>query len=91
MSSLNRALAGAALGAAVITGAVLLGATSANAYVVCNRFGECWHAKDRLAYPDAAGVVVHDDGWVFDRPGFYHWTHDHAGRGYWEHGHWRRF
>jgi hypothetical protein len=91
MPSLKKALTSAAVGAAVIAGTLAAGATSANAYIVCNRFGECWHVRDRLAYPGAAGVILHDDGWVFDRPGFYHWVHDRPGRGWWEHGHWHRF
>jgi hypothetical protein len=91
MSSLVRVLKGAVLAGAVAAGALALTATSAGAYVVCNGFGECWHARDRLDYPPASGVVIHDDGWVFDRQGFYHWAHDRPGRGYWAHGHWRRF
>ncbi len=87
----KHALTSALIGAAIIGGSLALSATAANAYVVCNRFGECWHVRDRLTYPEAAGIVIHDDGWVFDRPDYYHWAHDRAGRGYWEHGHWRRF
>lgn len=79
------------LGPAVIAASLAASATTASAYVVCNRAGECWHVHDRYDYPAAAGVVVHDDGWVFDRPGYYHWAKDRPGRGYWDHGHWRRF
>jgi hypothetical protein len=78
------------LGAAVTASALAL-AVPASAYVVCNRSGECWHAHDRHDYPATAGVVIHDDGWVFDRPGYYKWAHDHVGRGYWVNGHWHRF
>jgi hypothetical protein len=87
MSTLNKK----ALGAAVIAGSLVASVTCANAYVVCNQAGVCWHAHDRYDYPAGAGVVIHDDGWVFDRPGFYHWGKDHNGRGYWDHSHWRRF
>jgi hypothetical protein len=80
-----------ALGVAVVATSLAASATCANAYVVCNQTGFCWHAHDRYDYPASAGVVIHDDGWVFDRPGYYHWARDHAGRGYWAHGHWRRF
>ncbi len=91
MPSLKHPLTSAVLGVAVVAGSLALTAPSAEAFIVCNRFGECWRVRDRLAYPEATGVVIHDDGWVFDRPDYYHWVHDHPGRGYWEHGHWRRF
>lgn len=87
MSSLTAKALGAALAAASLAAS----ASTASAYVVCNQAGECWHAHDRYDYPATAGVVVHDDGWVFDRPGFYRWAKDRPGRGYWYHGHWRRF
>ena len=65
-------------------------ATSASAWVACNRFGECWHVKSRLAYPVEAGIVFHRDGWRFARPGF-RWVGDRDDRGYWFHGAWRTF
>jgi hypothetical protein len=76
---------------AVITGALALGSAPANAFVACNAAGDCWHVRDRYDYPAPAGVVIHEDGWVFDRPSFYHWRRDHPGRGYWLDGRWRRF
>lgn len=86
-----RTLTTKALGATLIAASLAASATAANAYVVCNRAGECWHVQDRYDYPAAAGVVIHGDGWVFDRPAAYHWAKDHSGRGYWQNGHWRRF
>jgi hypothetical protein len=79
------------LGAAIVAASLAASATAASAYVVCNQTGQCWHAHDRYEYPTTAGVVIHEDGWVFDRPGYYHWAKDRPGRGYWDHGHWRRF
>jgi hypothetical protein len=76
---------------AVAVGALALTSTPASAYVACNRFGDCWHVRDHYDYPAPVGVVVHEDGWVFDKPGYYHWAKDRPGRGYWDHGHWRRF
>jgi hypothetical protein len=89
--SLPKTFAAALLGAAVAVGALAATSTAASAYVACNSVGECWHVRDRLAYPPVPGIVIHDDGWVFDRPGYYHWAHDRPDRGYWWHGHWRRF
>ncbi|MBV8681299.1 MAG: hypothetical protein JO111_00390 [Caulobacteraceae bacterium] len=79
------------LGGALVAASLAASASVANAYVVCNRAGECWHAHDRYDYPANVGIVIHDDGWVFDRDGHYRWARDHTGRGYWQHGHWRRF
>ena len=72
----------AALGASV---------TSANAYIACNRDGDCWHTERRVAAP---GVTFdwHPDDWYFHQ----HWDADknrrfrdyHEGRGYWRGGVW---
>ncbi len=78
------ALAGAALGAA---------ATSANAAVVCNGAGDCWHTHARYGYP-GGGYAYHPDDWYFHRSwgaGPYHWHDYHPGRGYWRNGAWVQF
>jgi hypothetical protein len=89
--SLTRRLTGALLTGAIAVGTLAASTSPASAYVACNRFGECWHVRDHLDYPATTGIVVHEDGWVFDRPGYYRWAKDRPGRGYWEHGHWRHF
>ncbi|HSZ50880.1 MAG TPA: hypothetical protein VK801_04855 [Caulobacteraceae bacterium] len=86
-----RFLTNKVLGTAVIAASLAASATAASAYVACNHAGECWHVSDRYDYPAGAGVMIHDDGWVFDRTAHYHWAKDRPGRGYWDHGHWRRF
>ena len=91
MLPLTRAVATAAAGFAVAASALALSATSASAYVVCNALGECWRVHDRLPYPPPARVVVHEDGWIFDRPNYYRWRRDRDGHGYWMRGHWRTF
>jgi hypothetical protein len=91
MSSLRQRFVSAALCGATAAGALAVSTTPASAYVACNSVGECWHVRDRYTYPAVPGIVIHDDGWVFDRPGYYHWAHDRPGRGYWWHNHWRRF
>jgi hypothetical protein len=77
-------------GALAALGVVSVTAGSASAYVACNRYGECWHARTRLVYPRSAGIVFHPDGWRFGGRG-YRWAGDHPGRGYWRHGVWVTF
>ncbi len=78
------------VGALAALGIVSVTAGGASAYVACNHYGECWHVNTRVAYPRAAGIVFHPDGWRFARPG-YRWAGDRAGRGYWRHGVWVTF
>ncbi len=81
--------------AAIIGVAALAGtATTASAYVVCNRAGDCWHTSERYNYRPHFGVVVHDDNWRWrdrdhDRR-HYRWR-EHDGRGYWRNGIWLSF
>ena len=83
MSRLKATLAVGAL----VTG-LALSATAANADVACNRFGECWHVHDRLAYPAELGVTWHPDNW---RSRHYHWRHDRFDHGYYRNGVWIAF
>ena len=71
-------------------GIVSVTASSASAYVACNRYGECWHAGSRWAYPRAAGVVIHADNWRFRTRGW-RWAGNRGDRGYWRHGVWVTF
>ena len=74
-------------------GAVTATATSASAYIVCNRAGDCWHTHYRPAY--GPGYVRHEDDWYFhqkwdgDRDHRYH-QEQHDERGYWDNGVWVR-
>ena len=74
-----------------ITGVAVF-TSSASAYVVCNREGDCWHTESRYRYP-GAGYTFHPDDWYFhqswgtDR----HWHDYHPGRGYWRGGVWVTF
>ena len=68
--------------AAIIGVAALAGtATTASAYVVCNRSGDCWHTSERYNYRPHFGVVVHDDNWRWRERERYRWRDYH--RGYW--------
>ena len=79
------------LGAALTVAGVIGLASSASAYVVCNREGDCWHTEGRYA-PPGVRFEFHPDDWYFHR----HWDADrdhryrewHEGRGYWRNGVW---
>jgi hypothetical protein len=76
--------------AAIVGLAATVGA--ANAAIVCDNNGNCWHVKDKYEYPPTAGIVVHEDDWKWkdedhDR---YRWR-EHEGRGYWRDGAWITF
>ena len=78
-----------ALGAAAI-GLLAMTATSASAYIACNRFHQCWHVRTQYTYPIALGIAVHPDAWRWNGRG-YRWARDRDDRGYWYRGTWRRF
>ena len=86
MKTIAKLASAALLGAA----AVAITATSASAYVVCNREGECWHAKSAYQYRAEYGIAVHPDGWAWGANEHYKW-HEHRGRGYWRSGVWIKF
>jgi len=83
MSRLKAALAVGAMAAGLA-----LAATTASAEVACNRWGECWHVHDHIAYPGEVGVVWHPDGW---RARHMHWRHDRFDHGYYRNGVWIAF
>ena len=81
----------AALGA----GTLVFSATSASAYTVCNRAGECWHTDARYKYREP-GIAVHPDDWYFhrdwDHDKDHRWRHEeHRDRGYYRDGVWIHF
>ena len=86
MKTIIRLAMAALLGAA----AVAATASSASAYIVCNREGECWHVRGHYVYRPEYGLVVHPDGWAWGVNEHYVW-HEHHGRGYWRNGIWIRF
>ena len=79
----------AVLAGLMVAGAVTATATSASAYIVCNRDGDCWHSHERLIGP---GFVRHPDDWYFHRTWAgdpaYHWHEYHDGPGFWRGGVW---
>jgi hypothetical protein len=77
--------------AAIVAAATLaLTTPSAMAWIVCNRDGQCWHARQRWVYRAEYGVVVHPDTWAW-RPGDRFVWREHPGRGYWRGGVWISF
>ena len=74
-------------------GAVTATASSASAYIVCNRAGDCWHSHDRAAPGYGPGYVRSPRRLVLSpRLGqgdpHYRWHEWHEGRGYWRDGAW---
>jgi hypothetical protein len=78
------------LGAVAALGIVAASAQSASAYIVCNRFHECWHSRTRYAYPARLGITFYADTWRAPGVGW-RWVRDRDDRGYYYHGVWRRF
>jgi len=78
-----------ALGALIRAGALAVSASSASAYIVCNRDGDCWHTENRVRVPGVT-FSMHPDDWYFHQ----RWDRDrryreyHEGRGYWRNGIW---
>jgi hypothetical protein len=96
MTSVRKLVATCATTALIGVGALVASASSASAYTVCNRWGECWNERVRYDYPYSLGVRYYDDDnwyWRHRHNGWRHhyWRHHHDGRGYWRSGIWIRF
>ena len=76
--------------AGVVSVGALATATSASAYIVCNRWHQCWHAHNQYTYPATIGINVYPDTWRWSGTGW-RWARDRDDRGYWYKGRWRRF
>ena len=89
MKVLGRIASAALFGAGVLIASM----DSASAYVVCNRWGECWRTPYRYQYAPGLRVRFYDDGW-YRRHHWrhrYRWREEHEGRGYWRNGVWITF
>ncbi|HVP84539.1 MAG TPA: hypothetical protein VMS78_07460 [Rhizomicrobium sp.] len=86
MKTVLKLAAATALGAGILAAS----ASSASAYIVCNRDGDCWHVRDHYEYRPEFGLVVHDDNWRWHHADRYRWR-EHHGRGYWRSGVWVTF
>jgi hypothetical protein len=78
--------------AALSAGALVAVSSSASAYVVCNREGDCWHTDTRYRYP-GAGYSWHPDNWYFHQTwnDQRHYRDYHNERGYYKGGVWLKF
>jgi hypothetical protein len=82
MTSLSKALSGAAIGA----GMLAITTATASAAVVCSG-NVCWHSTERYEYPAEARIVVHPDNWRWGPRERFRWR-EHEGRGYWRGERW---
>jgi len=64
-----------------------LSATAAQAAIVCDDEGECWHARGTIEYKPALRLHVHPDDWKWAGHERYRWR-EHEGHGYWRGGKW---
>jgi len=78
-----------AFAALIGAGGLAATATSASAYVACNRAGDCWHTTERYSYRPTFGITIHDDNWKWR--GHHNRWREHDGRGYWRNGLWVTF
>jgi len=82
------------LGAALTAFALVAGSTAAQAYITCNREGDCWHTERHVVAPGVT-FEYHPDDWYFHRhwdgDREHHWREAHEGRGYWRNGVWVTF
>ncbi len=78
--------------AALSLTSLVAASSSASAYVVCNREGDCWHTDHRWHYGPYRAWDYHPDDWYFHRhweaDHNYRWREYHEGRGYWRGGVW---
>ena len=68
--------------------ALLLGASSASAAVVCNDEGDCWRVKKRVEYRPELRLRIYDDDWKWREGEKYRWREAHDDHGYWKGGVW---
>ena len=86
MKNLKYTLLAAALALTGIAG----GATNAAAYVVCNRFGDCWHADTRIHFPGVRLTFHRDNWWDHHKTNRHYRWHEVDGSHDWHHGYWDR-
>ncbi|MBV9330526.1 MAG: hypothetical protein JOZ55_03130 [Alphaproteobacteria bacterium] len=78
---MKRSLFGAGSAALVAGLALAFSAPAAQAFVVCNDQGDCWHASEHYVVPKVH-VTFYDDNYDWKAHN-YHW-HDADGPGYWD-------
>ena len=99
MRKIGKFLASSAVVALIGLGVVVSGSTSASAYVVCNRSGDCWNTSQRYQYPSELGIRFYNNRYRSDRYRHRHWhdkrtwrdEHHDSDRGYYRDGVWVTF
>jgi 3-hydroxy-3-methylglutaryl CoA synthase len=92
MFSAKMTLSTAAVAMLLGTGALVVTAGTASAYVVCNNTKDCWHTDQKAEYPAKLKAQVHADDWYFHQT----WSGQtdrnfrnyHEGNGYYLNGIW---
>ena len=90
MISVKKALSATAVATLMVTGALVVTAAPASAYLACNHEGDCWHTESRVA-PPGVHFDYHPDDWYFHQRwdgGDRHYRDYHEGRGYYKGGVW---
>ena len=64
--------------------------TSANARIVCNEEGDCWHTQTVYVYPPTLGLTIHENDWKWKEGEKRRWR-EHEGKGYWKGDRWEEF
>lgn len=86
MTRIGKLLTQSAIAALIGVGAIATTATTASAYTVCNRYGDCWQTTHRYHFPIHLSVRYRDGSDNY-------WRHHHHGyrwhdEGYRDNGYW---
>lgn len=95
MTNVRKACIRGAMALMLGTAGVATTVSSASAYVVCNRYGDCWNTSHRYVFPPRLGIRFYSDSWHrhhdWDHDRYRHWRGDRDERGYWRNGVWIGF
>ena len=87
---MKKILLSASAAALLALGGLGFSSVAANAYMACNRDGDCWHTESRVRAPGVR-FDYHPDHWYFHQKwdgGDRHYRDYHEGRGYYKGGVW---
>jgi predicted transcriptional regulator len=88
MERAMRALYKGVFGAACVVAVTAMTASSASAFIVCNKDGACWRVQKRYHYRPEFGLTVRPDSWKWGPSENYRWREPGQGPGYWRSGVW---
>jgi len=84
-------LTSGAFAVSIVSTAIIASSGSASAYIASNRWGDCWHVRNRAHYPAMLGIHFYSDSYRVRLVGPRHHWREYRGRGYWYHGRWHRW